>query len=280
MQVDRSRKSTLYQWYMCSPLWRLRRFLWWSLSDRRCELCRCELLLHHRWGDPRRVVTVHHRTYARLGHERRADVQLLCWPCHRKAQFHARRRRALGVAELVVTAALAIALGAIALGANASPALASTSCSAPASTPVQANGTADGCWGFGMLGYSADSQVIYGYFPENTLPDGSPDPAFYQAATALPVYTTADGSTYAPYGSVPLSGYDNGGNLTQAAIDAAPTYTGGGGSLSRASSFSLSALVDELVAQLGAHLPIALAVVGAVAAIAIAVRFTRKAVKA
>jgi hypothetical protein len=27
-------------------------------------------------------VTVHHRTYARHGRERRGDVELLCWRCH------------------------------------------------------------------------------------------------------------------------------------------------------------------------------------------------------
>ena len=41
-------------------------------------------LLSERLGVP--VLTVHHRTYARLGRERRSDVQLLCWRCHQLVQ--------------------------------------------------------------------------------------------------------------------------------------------------------------------------------------------------
>jgi hypothetical protein len=35
----------------------------------------------------RGAVTVHHRTYARLGRERRPDVELLCWWCHRRVDY-------------------------------------------------------------------------------------------------------------------------------------------------------------------------------------------------
>lgn len=82
----RSRHSRLYDWYMKSHLWRLRRWLWYWTSDRKCEECGHRMVLHargyrHRWlRQP--VVTVHHKNYRRLGHEHRSDVSLLCWPCH------------------------------------------------------------------------------------------------------------------------------------------------------------------------------------------------------
>jgi hypothetical protein len=40
------------------------------------------------------TVTVHHRTYARLGRERRGDVELLCWRCHRSVDWWRHRPRA------------------------------------------------------------------------------------------------------------------------------------------------------------------------------------------
>jgi hypothetical protein len=58
--------------YLRSPLWRLRRRLWILRAGGQCECCRSR----HR-------LTIHHRTYARLGHERRTDVTVLCWDCHR-----------------------------------------------------------------------------------------------------------------------------------------------------------------------------------------------------
>ena len=82
--AKRREHSLSYDLYLSSPVWRLRRALWWSASDRRCERCGCPLVLHRRDArEAARVVTVHHRTYRRLWHERRTDVQLLCWPCHR-----------------------------------------------------------------------------------------------------------------------------------------------------------------------------------------------------
>ena len=76
------RHSLLYAFYLRSPLWRLRRRLWILRAGGRCERCRS-----------RRRLTIHHRTYARLGHERRTDVTVLCWDCHR--QHHAEHRRSL-----------------------------------------------------------------------------------------------------------------------------------------------------------------------------------------
>lgn len=78
---SRRRHSLLYASYLRSPLWRLRRRLWILRAHGRCENCR-----RHR-----RPLTIHHRTYMRLGHERRSDIQVLCWRCHRT--HHAPRRR-------------------------------------------------------------------------------------------------------------------------------------------------------------------------------------------
>ncbi len=75
--MRRSRHSLLYVLYLRSPIWRLRRRLWILQAGGRCERCRS-----------RRRLTIHHRSYQRLGHERRADVTVLCWYCHRR-QHHA-----------------------------------------------------------------------------------------------------------------------------------------------------------------------------------------------
>lgn len=82
----RRRHSFFYRWYMGSSLWRLRRWVWYHASNRRCEGCGRRMCLHrrgirYRMGSP--VMTVHHRNYRRLGHEHRSDVSLLCWSCHR-----------------------------------------------------------------------------------------------------------------------------------------------------------------------------------------------------
>jgi len=69
----RRRHSLLYVIYLRSPLWRLRRRIWIARAGGRCQRCRS-----------RRRLTIHHRTYRRLGHERRADVTVLCWDCHRR----------------------------------------------------------------------------------------------------------------------------------------------------------------------------------------------------
>ena len=69
----RRRHSLLYVIYLRSPLWRLRRWMWIVRVGGRCQRCHS-----------RRRLTIHHRTYRRLGHERRADVTVLCWDCHRR----------------------------------------------------------------------------------------------------------------------------------------------------------------------------------------------------
>lgn len=70
---SRQRRSLLYMVYLRSPLWRLRRRIWILRAGGRCQRCRS-----------RRRLTIHHHTYQRLGHERRTDVTVLCWKCHRR----------------------------------------------------------------------------------------------------------------------------------------------------------------------------------------------------
>lgn len=71
-----------YELYLRSPLWRARRRLWILQTLGRCENCR-----RHR-----RPLTIHHLTYQRLGHERRSDIQVLCWRCHRNRHNERRAR--------------------------------------------------------------------------------------------------------------------------------------------------------------------------------------------
>lgn len=70
--MPRRRHSLRYLIYLRSPAWRVRRRIWIFRAHGRCEQC-----------GSRRRLTIHHRTYNRLGHERRSDVTVLCWSCHR-----------------------------------------------------------------------------------------------------------------------------------------------------------------------------------------------------
>lgn len=54
-------------------------------AERRCRLCDR--------GAPETRVEVHHRTYARLGRERPADLCCLCRDCHLLVTSELRRRR-------------------------------------------------------------------------------------------------------------------------------------------------------------------------------------------
>ena len=63
-------------------------------GGRRCARCRRPLVLHGRGAA---TVTIHHRTYAWLGRERRGDVDLLCWPCHRGVDWWRHRWPAVTV---------------------------------------------------------------------------------------------------------------------------------------------------------------------------------------
>lgn len=82
--ADRSEVERLralpYADYLQSEHWKTtRRVVVWD-ADFRCQLCNtCEL--GQPWG-----LHVHHRTYERLGYERRQDLIALCPDCH--ARFH------------------------------------------------------------------------------------------------------------------------------------------------------------------------------------------------
>jgi hypothetical protein len=73
-RAGRRPQSLRYRLYLSSPLWRIRRRIWIIRAAGRCRQC-----------GSRRRLTIHHRTYARLGHERYADISVLCWPCHQRA---------------------------------------------------------------------------------------------------------------------------------------------------------------------------------------------------
>lgn len=91
----RQKQSRFYRWYMKSSLWKARRAVWYWFSDRRCEKCRRKMVLHPkgmRYRLGAETVTVHHKHYRSLGHERRRDVELLCWPCHSAKDAYRFRR--------------------------------------------------------------------------------------------------------------------------------------------------------------------------------------------
>ena len=60
-----------YQWYVNSATWRRRRSRFLERKGSKCEVC----------GSTDNI-TVHHKTYARLGNERDRDLQVLCSGCH------------------------------------------------------------------------------------------------------------------------------------------------------------------------------------------------------
>lgn len=64
-----------YQEYLQSAHWRTLRRKALENAEHSCQLCNSESALN-----------VHHRTYDRLGHERLADLIVLCRDCH--AKFH------------------------------------------------------------------------------------------------------------------------------------------------------------------------------------------------
>ena len=80
-------RSKVYRQYIASDRWRnsparleeLRR------AGHRCRLCNM--------GPPNSVLTVHHRTYERLGKELADDLTTLCVECHLAVTDRERRRR-------------------------------------------------------------------------------------------------------------------------------------------------------------------------------------------
>lgn len=83
----RKRHSLLYTLYMRSWLWRARRRIWLRQAGYRCQWPGCDATAN---------LTIHHRTYARLGHERRGDVEVLCWVHHRQTDEWRHAERAFG----------------------------------------------------------------------------------------------------------------------------------------------------------------------------------------
>lgn len=70
-QQPQSRYQGSYAEYLLSPWWQKRRKRALKRAGYRCQQCRCRGMLH-----------VHHLTYARLGQERNADLEVLCERCH------------------------------------------------------------------------------------------------------------------------------------------------------------------------------------------------------
>jgi hypothetical protein len=64
-----------YEAYIQGPAWAKRRAKAIRRAEGRCQLC-----------NSKRQLTVHHRTYDRLGDERDADLTVLCRNCHER--FH------------------------------------------------------------------------------------------------------------------------------------------------------------------------------------------------
>lgn len=70
---DGSIKFMTYHEYIDSPEWRERVNHYKELAGRRCQEC----------GATTRL-TGHHRHYLNIGNEPPDDIEILCWPCHRK----------------------------------------------------------------------------------------------------------------------------------------------------------------------------------------------------
>lgn len=64
-----------YKDYINSPAWKIRRDFAIKSADGKCQLC-----------NSGSEITVHHRTYERLGDELPQDLTVLCAACHKK--FH------------------------------------------------------------------------------------------------------------------------------------------------------------------------------------------------
>ena len=67
-----ARTQLTYKEYIQSDGWKVRRLRALALAENRCQVC----------NSPN-APQVHHRTYERLGHERDADLIVLCRDCHR-----------------------------------------------------------------------------------------------------------------------------------------------------------------------------------------------------
>ena len=76
-----------YQAYINSNAWKTKRYAYGITFGWKCQRC----------GIPhpqdRNLLHLHHKTYARLGHERIEDVELICVDCHSKEHFAKRLAR-------------------------------------------------------------------------------------------------------------------------------------------------------------------------------------------
>ncbi len=76
-----------YQAHMKSSRWKNTRLALFKLRGKKCEAC----------GSNHPSLEVHHITYERLGHERLADLKIVCKACHeeedRKREAAVRRKK-------------------------------------------------------------------------------------------------------------------------------------------------------------------------------------------
>lgn len=75
--ISRSAWRKKYQRYIASRAWRRFRERVFEAQGRYCKAC-------GKGPDEGKKLQVHHLNYKRLFHEHLADVQVLCWQCHRK----------------------------------------------------------------------------------------------------------------------------------------------------------------------------------------------------
>ncbi len=72
-------RTMKYSDYLRTPEWYRRRAVALKIAEHRCQLCYSQ-----------EGLTIHHRTYERLGAERMTDLLVLCRECH--TLFHQHRR--------------------------------------------------------------------------------------------------------------------------------------------------------------------------------------------
>lgn len=74
-----------YNEYMLSPEWKEKRIAVAQREDHVCQMCGQKVLVKYH---------IHHKTYARFGHEDLNDLMFLCEPCH--AKLHREKDKANG----------------------------------------------------------------------------------------------------------------------------------------------------------------------------------------
>lgn len=78
--------------YIRSPRWRAKRQQAFKFYGKKCYACR----------QRKRVMHVHHLTYARLGHEQMSDLMVLCKECHDEVTKIYRRSRRRGLRRVTM----------------------------------------------------------------------------------------------------------------------------------------------------------------------------------